>query len=96
MIEAMNYKNLVVHPDLGALPETAGLGQTLMYHWQSDQKKHFDAAYSTIFTLLEIAKNDRDFLNRCVQYDENHLDMMRIDTFRRKWTTLLEQVHGNR
>lgn len=55
LIEAMSAGCICVHPDLGALPETAG-NLTTMYDWHEDRDAHTMRFMATLEVMIEEAK----------------------------------------
>lgn len=83
LIEAIGHKVVAVHPDYGALGETAGTN-TVMYDWVDNQQKHAEIFYNIMVTILR--ENLQSF--KQINSNQNH----NIDTFTNKWTTLLEKI----
>ena len=96
MIEAMAYKNLVIHPDLGALTETQQFGSTVMYHWTPNPNDHAQTVYNTVKGLLDINKLRPGFINTLAHEGGDRLGYTAVETFASRWTDLLEKLHGRR
>lgn len=59
LMEAMSAGLVCVHPNLGALFETAG-NMTMMYQWVHDKNKHAATFYSALSSSIEIAREDSE------------------------------------
>lgn len=91
MIEAIRSGCLVIHPTLAALPETASTA-TLMYDYHEDPSIHANLAYRSARTVLNIQKNDANFINHFTATTTAELPRNSIQGFKNKWINLLEQI----
>lgn len=57
LIEAMSAKAICVHPNYGALAETAA-NWTQMYQWQEDPNKHANMMYSMLDSIIPNVNSD--------------------------------------
>jgi UDP-glucose:(glucosyl)LPS alpha-1,2-glucosyltransferase len=82
LIEAIEHHTIAIHPNYGALPETAGQN-TIMYDYTDDINEHF-----TVFNraLYETVKNNL-YTRKIINRNTNH----NISTFIDKWTNLLKE-----
>lgn len=90
LIEAIKSGLLCIHPNYGALPETAA-NATVMYDYNEDAATHANLAYAITKGVLEQIKNDPNFLNRFTTSDRFALIPNDIVTFGNLWTKLLRQ-----
>ena len=90
LIEAIKSGLLCIHPNYGALPETAA-NATVMYDYNEDPATHANLAYAITKGVLEQIKNDPNFLNRFTTSDRFALIPNDIVTFGNLWTKLLRQ-----
>ena len=90
LIEAIRCSLLCIHPNYGALPETAA-NATVMYDYNEDPATHANLAYAITKGVLEQIKNDPNFLNRFTKSDRFALIPNDITTYGNLWTKLLRQ-----
>lgn len=91
MIEAIKSGVICIHPNLGALPETAS-NATIMYDFTENNQDHANLAYSITKSLLEHQKNDPQFINRFTRSDRFGLAPNDINTYRQYWNKLLRDL----
>jgi UDP-glucose:(glucosyl)LPS alpha-1,2-glucosyltransferase len=91
LIEAIRSGLICIHPNYGALPETAA-NSTLMYDYNEDTVKHANLAYAIGKSVLEQQKNDPLFINRFTRSDRFGLVPNDITTFSSLWTRVLRQT----
>lgn len=60
LMEAMSAGCMCVHPNFGALPETAA-NWTMMYGWQENMQEHASMFYSVLDSAIEIMKEDDNY-----------------------------------
>jgi len=88
LIEAIEHKVLAIHPDYGALGETAG-NNTMMYGWLENPQEHAERFYTVLIaTLNQNAQKDRIINNRLITSNRNH----NIASFTAKWNNLLKEL----
>tara|TARA_B110000977_G_scaffold30070_1_gene39353 strand:- start:1660 stop:2613 length:954 start_codon:yes stop_codon:yes gene_type:complete len=90
LIEAIKSGLVCIHPNYGALPETAA-NATIMYDYDENPTKHANLAYGITKSVLEHQKNDPAFINRFTRSDRFGLVPNDINTFSNLWTKLLRQ-----
>lgn len=83
LIEAIEHKVLAIHPNLAALPETAGQN-TFMYNYTEKQNDHADAFFNV---MLAVLKHDLK-AHKVINSNPRH----HINTFTNKWTNLLKEI----
>tara|TARA_B110000977_G_C11073197_1_gene490259 strand:+ start:540 stop:1496 length:957 start_codon:yes stop_codon:yes gene_type:complete len=88
LIEAIRSGLVCIHPNYGALGETAA-NASIMYDYDEDPTRHASMAYGIGKSLLEAQKNDPMFLNRFTRSDRFGLVPNDITTFANLWTKLL-------
>jgi len=91
LIEAIKSGCVCIHPNYGALPETAA-NATIMYDWDEDPTRHANLAYAVTRSVLEHQKMDEQFLNRFTRSDRFGLVPNDINTFQNLWNKLLREV----
>ena len=91
MIEAIKSGVLCIHPNYGALPETAG-NATAMYNYSEDTRYHANYAYSVARQVLENQKADPTFLKNLTTSDRFVLSSNGIATFTNLWNKLLKDM----
>jgi UDP-glucose:(glucosyl)LPS alpha-1,2-glucosyltransferase len=91
LIEAIKSGCVCIHPNYGALPETAA-NSTIMYDYEEDPTKHANLAYAIGKSVLEHQKNDPQFINRFTRSDRFGLVPNDINTFGNLWTKLLRDL----
>lgn len=91
LIEAIKSGLVCIHPNFGALPETAA-NATVMYDYDEDPTRHANLAYAVTRSVLEHQKNDPQFLNRFTRSDRFGLVPNDINTFHNLWNKLLREV----
>ena len=91
LIEAIKSGCVCIHPNFGALPETAA-NATIMYDYDEDASRHANLAYAITKSVLEHQKNDPHFLNRFSRSDRFGLVPNDINTFQNLWNKTLREV----
>lgn len=91
MIEAIRSGVLCIHPNHGALTETAG-NATVMYDYTEDTRYHANYAYSVARQVLENQKADPTFLKNLTTSDRFALGRNSINTFSNLWNKLLRDM----
>lgn len=92
LIEAIRSGLLCIHPNFGALPETAA-NCTVMYDYTENAADHANIAYAVTKSILEHQKNDPSFLTRFTRSDRFGLIPNDISSFSNLWTKLLRQKY---
>lgn len=93
LIEAIRSGLICIHPNFGALPETAA-NATVMYDYDEDPTRHANLAYAITKTVLEHQKNDPQFINRFTRSDRFGLVPNDISSFVNNWTKLLRRKYA--
>lgn len=94
LIEAIRSGCLCIHPNIGALPETAS-GASLIYDYDERPQEHANTAYLIAMKLLQINKEKPGYIESfSVDTPEisKYLLKNSIDHFRNKWVSLLKSV----
>lgn len=91
LIEAIKSGCVCIHPNFGALPETAA-NATIMYDYDEDASRHANLAFAITKSVLEHQKNDPHFLNRFSRSDRFGLIPNDINTFQNLWNKTLREV----
>ena len=94
MIEAIRCGVLCIHPNLGALSETSA-NATIQYNYNEDKSAHANIAYAYAKQVLDIQKNDPDFIHKMTNTDRCQLYPHNIDIFKSNWTKLLLELRAN-
>lgn len=92
LIEAIKSQVICVHPNYGALVETAGHA-TIMYDYNEDPTVHANMAYSATKGLVEHINADKNFFSRFTISDRFGLAVNDINTFTSQWTKLLREKY---
>jgi hypothetical protein len=83
LIEAIEHGVISLHPNLGALPETAGLN-SYMYDFTENNQKHAEKFYELLYTLIISDVHNVKSIN----INPRH----KIQTFTNKWINLLKSI----
>lgn len=83
LIEAIEHKVLAIHPNLAALPETAGQN-TFMYDYTENKNAHADKLYTYMLSCLEHDLRAVKTINSSPRHN--------ITMFTNKWTNLLKEI----
>lgn len=94
MIEAIKSGCTVIHPSLGALPETAG-GATIMYDYNEDVNAHANAAHKLTRAVLLQEQRNPGFIDSLAADTIRELNKNSIPVFKSKWVNLLTQLSAN-
>lgn len=92
LIEAIKSQLICIHPNYGALTETAS-NATIMYDYNEDYTKHANLAYSIAKGVIEQIKLDKNFFARFTTSDRFGLAANDINTFTAMWTKLLREKY---
>jgi len=85
LIEAIEHGVVAIHPNLGALPETAGRN-TYMYEFTENVNDHANRFYQMMKWALIIDIKSHKVINSNPRHN--------IKTFINKWSTLLKEYHA--
>lgn len=91
MIEAIKSSCMVIHPNYAALPETSN-GATVMYDYHENPSVHANICYQVTRQILEVQKNNSNFINRFTADPSMNLRINSIGAFATKWKNALERL----
>lgn len=94
MIEAIKCGCTVIHPALGALPETAA-GATVMYDYTEDYNAHANMAYKVTKSILSKEVKEPGFIDSLAADTIRELNRNSIPNFQARWVSLLTQLNAN-
>jgi glycosyltransferase involved in cell wall biosynthesis len=95
LVEAMSAGLSCVHPNYGALPETAS-NWTTMYPWHEDLHRHANIFYSVLHNNIHIIKNtsQNEYWQR-VMVQKTYINMLYDWDIRvKQWEILLESMEN--
>ena len=84
LIEAIEHDVVAIHPNLGALPETAGQN-TYMYEFTETIEDHVSRFYRMMHPILSADLRTHKEINKNSRHN--------IDIFKHKWINLLKEYH---
>lgn len=82
LIEAIEFDVIAIHPNYGALPETAGQN-SYMYNFTENYQEHANRFY----TILDSVITHDGRIQKMINKDSKH----NIEIFKTKWSTLLKE-----
>lgn len=91
LIEAIRSGLICIHPNFGALLETAG-NASVSYNFNEDPQMHANICYYITENLLTRIKTDKDFFNNYTLSDKFVLSQNSINMFTNSWNNLLEML----
>lgn len=91
LIEAIKSQCICIHPNYGALPETAS-NATIMYDWQEDINAHANFAFAVTRQILSQMRQDPNYYSGFTYSDRFNLARNSIASFTTMWTTLLRNL----
>lgn len=91
LIEAIKSQLICVHPNYGALPETAA-NATITYDYKEDPNAHANYVFSIARQLLNAMKNDPNYYNKFTFSDRFNLARNSIASFKTLWTAVIGAV----
>lgn len=90
LMEAMSAGCVCVHPNYGALYETAGQ-YTWMYQWQDNKQDHLNMFYSILKGAVQTVKESDETLNHALRAQASYADRFyNVDIKAQAWTSLLK------
>jgi len=95
MIEAIRSGCICVHPNYGALTETAS-SATVMYNYTEDMQDHANICYTVIRNILLSHKQDPAILNQSTANTAFELPKHNITTFTNDWNLILRNATNDR
>ena len=92
LIEAMSAGCHALHPDLGALPETAA-GWTMMYGFHEDKNEHANIFYQALRTAINIARENSEGTQMKVKGAKSYCDIhYNCEIKKAKWEAYLKTL----
>lgn len=91
LIEAIKSQLICIHPNYGALPETAS-NATIMYDWNEDVNAHANFAFAVANQILNQMKQDERYFHGFTFSDRFNLAKNSIASFSTMWNTLLRNI----
>lgn len=88
MIEAIKNQVICIHPNYGALTETAA-NATIVYEYNEDKLKHANYAFSITAQLLNAQRENPNYFNRFTYSDRYNLARNNIQSFTNVWNQVL-------
>jgi UDP-glucose:(glucosyl)LPS alpha-1,2-glucosyltransferase len=86
LIEAIKSGCVCIHPNYGALPETAA-GNTIMYNYTENANDHANLAYTITQNILLTQQINKNFLSQLISSSDLPLNSIRV--FATSWSKLL-------
>jgi len=91
LIEAIRSGCLAIHPNYGALTETAE-GKSVAYEYTENLNDHANVCYQTVDLVLNAEKKINGTINNFVKGYEVSMNKNTIQAFKMKWTNILENL----
>lgn len=91
LIEAIKSGLLCIHPNYGALLETAG-DASISYDFTENTQMNANMCYYVAENLLSRINSDKDFFNNYTLSDKFALPRNSINNFKKSWNNLLEML----
>ena len=91
LIEAIKSQVICIHPNYGALPETAS-NATIMYDWNEDVNAHANFSFAVANQILNQMKQDPRYFHGFTFSDRFNLARNSIGSFATMWNTLLRNI----
>lgn len=91
LIEAIKSQVICIHPNLGALPETA-TNATVMYDFNEDPNIHANFVFAITGQLLVAMRSDPDYFNKWTFSDRFNLARNNMQSFSTVWNQTLKNV----
>lgn len=91
LIEAIRSGLICIHPNYGALLETAG-SASICYEYTENAQYHANVCYSITKNILLNIQRDKDFFNNFTLSDRFTLPKNGINSFTQSWNNLLETL----
>ena len=91
LIEAIKSQVICIHPNYGALPETAQ-NATIMYYWNEDPQVHANYAFSVVRQVLESMKQNENYFHGFTYSDRFNLARNSVQSFQVMWNTILRNL----
>ncbi len=94
LIEAIKSQVLCIHPNYGALTETAS-NSTIMYDFNEDPQVHANYAFSVARQVVQTMVNDPNYFHGFTYSDRFNLARNNIPSFQTMWTSVLSRFKQN-
>ena len=94
LIEAIRSQVICVHPNFGALPETAS-NATIMYDYNEDLGQHANFAFSVAKQLVKTIKTNPGYFNGFTRSDRFALARNGVESFTVMWNSLLANLDSS-
>lgn len=94
MIEAIKNQVICIHPNYGALTETAA-NATIVYEYNEDPATHANYAFSIAAQVLKVQQENPNYFNRFTYSDRYNLARNNIDSFTNVWNQVLSLLVQN-
>jgi UDP-glucose:(glucosyl)LPS alpha-1,2-glucosyltransferase len=91
LIEAIKSGVICVHPNYGALPETA-CNASIMYDYHEDINRHASFVFSIAKQLMDSINGNPEFFDKWTQSDRFYLGRNSMPTFEASWQKLLKDL----
>ena len=91
LIEAIKSQVICVHPNFGALPETAS-NATIMYDYHEDMGKHANFCYSVTKQLLDTIISTPGYFNGFTRSDRFALARNNMQSYTTMWNALIRNL----
>jgi len=91
MIEAIRSGCMCIHPNYGALTETAS-GLTAMYDYTEDMQEHANRCYAIVTKMLWAHKQHSDLFNTISANAGSELPDNTIQRYKNSWDNLLKEL----
>jgi len=95
LIEAIKSQVICVHPNYGALPETAA-NATIVYDYDEDPSAHANYAYAVACHLVENMNADPDYFQKFTTSDRYNLARNNIQSYKTLWDSLITTLLENK
>jgi len=91
LIEAIRSGCLAIHPNYGALTETAE-GNTVSYEYTENLSDHANICFQSVDMFLNAERQTKGFINNLTKKSINPMNKNSIEAFTLKWTNILENL----
>lgn len=94
LMEAMSARNICVHPNYGALPDTGG-GVTAMYQWHEDANEHAQRFLNMLRHAINLIQNDPTGTKMSLDFQKIYADgRFSWDDRANSWLNFLQSLHN--
>ena len=88
LIEAIKAQVICIHPNYGALTETAA-NATIVYEYNEDKLQHANYAFSIAAQVLKVQQDNPNYFNRFTYSDRYNLARNDVASFGNVWNQVL-------